>query len=84
VDRLNKIKSFFLVKHTISEGFILFSVNKENNTFPTVKQGVGSVTFWGCFAGTGSLERVHGIMKSGEYQGILEHNVRPSVRKLGL
>ena len=42
--------------------------------------------FWGCCAasGTGCLERVHGIMKSGDYQGILEQNVQPSVRKLGL
>ena len=42
--------------------------------------------FCGCCAasGTGCLECVHGIMKSGDYQGILEHNVQPSVRKLGL
>ena len=40
--------------------------------------------FWGYFAasGTGRLECVHGIMKSGDYQGILECNVQPSVRKL--
>ena len=30
------------------------------------------------------LECVHGNMKSGDYQGILEHNAQPSVRKLGL
>lgn len=42
--------------------------------------------FWGCFAasGTGLLDRVHGIMKSEDYQQILQHNVGPSVRKLGL
>ena len=53
---------------------------------PTVKHGGGSVKLWGRFAasGTGCLERVHGIVKSGEYQGILECNVRPSVRNLGL
>ena len=41
--------------------------------------------FWGCCAmsGTGCLERVHGIMKSGDYQGILERNVQLGVRKLG-
>ena len=41
--------------------------------------------FWGCCAasGSGCLECVHGIMKSGDYQGILERNVQPSVRKLG-
>ena len=40
--------------------------------------------FWGCCAASGCLECVHGIMKSGDYQGILEHNVQPSVRKLGI
>ena len=42
--------------------------------------------FWGCFAasGTGCLESVQGTMKSQDYQGILERNVLPSVRKLGL
>ena len=41
---------------------------------------------WGCCAasGTGCLECVHGIMKSGDYQGILKRNVQPSVRKLSL
>ena len=39
--------------------------------------------FWGCCAAsdTGYLDRVHGIMKSGDYQGgILELNVQPGVR----
>ena len=43
--------------------------------------------FWGCCAasGTGCLQCVRGIMKSGDYQGgILEYNVHPIVRKLGL
>ena len=43
--------------------------------------------FWGCCAASGTvcLECVHGIMKSGDYQGgILERNVQPSVRKMGL
>ena len=42
--------------------------------------------FWGCCAasGTGCLECVRGIMKSGDYQDIFERNVQPSVRKLGL
>ena len=42
--------------------------------------------FWGCCAasGTGCLECVHGIMKSGDYKGNLDCNVHPSVRKLGL
>ena len=35
--------------------------------------------FWGCFAasGTGCLDCVHGIMKSEDYQRILECNVGP-------
>lgn len=59
---------------------------KEKNTIPTVKHGGGSVMFWGCFAapGTGCLESVQGTMKSQDYQGILERNVLPSVRKLCL
>ena len=42
--------------------------------------------FWGCFAasGTGCLECVPGIMKSEDYQGILERNVSQSVMKLRL
>ena len=41
---------------------------------------------WGCFAafGTGGLDRITRIMKSENYQEILEQNVLPSVRKLGL
>ena len=51
-----------------------------------VKHGGGSQMFWGCFAAscTGCLDCVHGIMKSEDYQRILERNVGPSVRKLGL
>ena len=59
---------------------------KEKNTVPSVKHGGGSVMFWGCFAtsGTGCLESVQGTMKSQDYHIILERNVLPSVRKLGL
>ena len=35
-------------------------------------------------SGTGCLESVQGTMKYQDYQGILERNVLPSVRKLGL
>ena len=59
---------------------------KENNTVPTVKHGGDSQMFWGCFAtsGTGCLDCVHGIMKSEDYQRILERHVGPNVRKLSL
>uniref|UniRef100_A0A3B3DUX1 Uncharacterized protein n=1 Tax=Oryzias melastigma TaxID=30732 RepID=A0A3B3DUX1_ORYME len=59
---------------------------EEKNIVPTVKHGGGSGMFWGCFAtsGTGCLECVQGRMKSEDYQGILERNVLPSVRNLGL
>ena len=58
--------------------------SKKKNTVPTVKHGGGSQMFLGCFAasGTGCLDCVHGIMKSEDYQRILERNVGPSVRKL--
>ena len=58
---------------------------KEKNSVPTVKHGGGSQMFWGCFAasGTGCLDFVYGIMKSEDYQIMLERNVGPSVRKLG-
>ena len=50
----------------------------------TVKYGGVFKMFWGCFAasGTGCIDCVQGIMKSGDYQKILAHNVGPSVRKL--
>ena len=56
---------------------------KEKNM---VKHGGGSQMFWGYFAASGTrcLDCVHGIMKSEDYQIILECNVGPSVRKLGL
>ena len=59
---------------------------KEKNTIPTVKHGGDLFMFWGCFAapGTGCLESVQGTMTSQDYQGILERNVLPSVKKLCL
>ena len=41
---------------------------------------------WCCFAasGTGGLDLITGIMKSENYQEILERNVLPSVTKYGL
>lgn len=59
---------------------------QEKNLVPTVKHGGGSILLWGCFAssGTGKLFHIEGIMNSQVYQEILEENVGPSVRQLGM
>ena len=55
-------------------------------TLPTVKHGGGSVMLCGCFAasGTGWTECIKELMKPEDYQDILEGNMLPSIRKLGL
>uniref|UniRef100_A0A8C7YAL0 Transposase Tc1-like domain-containing protein n=1 Tax=Oryzias sinensis TaxID=183150 RepID=A0A8C7YAL0_9TELE len=72
--------------HQLYVGRLKNEASNKKNTVPTVKDGGGSVLFWGCFgaSGTGCLEVVQGKMKSQDYQGILDRNVLPSVRKLGL
>lgn len=54
------------------------------NTIPTMKQGGGSVMFWGCFAasGTGCLESVLRTMKSQDNQGSLVAGHGPSNRMM--
>ncbi len=76
-----KVELFGKARHST-----VYRKQKEAYTVPTVKHGGGSRMFWGCFAasGTGCIDCVQGIMKSGDYQKILAHNVGPSVRKLGL
>ena len=68
------------------EGSASCNIFKGKNTAPTVKHGGGSQMFWGYFAASGTRchNCVHGILKSEDYQLILERNVGPSVRKLGL
>ena len=60
-------------------------MNPENLT-PTVKHGGGSVMVWGAMAaaGVGNLVFIDGIMNRFEYLKILQDNLLPSVRKLGL
>lgn len=54
------------------------------NISPTVRHGGGSIVLWGRFAasGSGGTECIKGMMKSEDYQGVLEQNVLPSVREL--
>ena len=63
-------------------------IKRSKKRTPSLQSNMEEVQwcFWGCCAasGTGCLECVHGIMKSGDYQSILERNVQPRVRKLGL
>ena len=58
---------------------------RKRTPYLTVGDGGGSIMLLGCFAasGTGGLDRVTGIIKSENYQEILEQNVLSSVRKLG-
>ena len=60
--------------------------HKEKKTLPTGKRGGGSIRPWSCFAasGTGGTERIRGRAKPEDGRGILDRNVSPSVRKLGL
>lgn len=63
----------------------IFQTFKEKNTLPAVKYGGGLILLWGCLAasGNGSLERVDGIIKLKDYQGILEQNGHNQCLKLG-
>lgn len=59
-------------------------VYQQKNIVPALKQGGGSVMFWGCFAasGTGCFESVQRTMKSQDYQGILVAGYEPSNRMM--
>ncbi len=58
---------------------------QENCDLPTVKNGGGSITVWGCMsaAGTGELRFIEGNMDSNMYCDILKQNMMPSLQKLG-
>uniref|UniRef100_A0A673W379 Uncharacterized protein n=1 Tax=Salmo trutta TaxID=8032 RepID=A0A673W379_SALTR len=51
-----------------------YTAHQHKNLIPTVKYGGGSIMVWGCFADDGK-------MYSQVYQGILQENVRLSVRQ---
>lgn len=55
-------------------------------TVPAVKNAGGSVMLWDCFtaSGTGTLCRVGGIMDKEDNRRILQHNLKPSARRLKL
>lgn len=57
---------------------------KEKIILATVKYGGGSMMLWGCVAVCSTRGLITGIMKSENYQEVLQRNVLPSVRKLGL
>ena len=46
------------------------TAHPQKNTICTGKHGGGSIMLWGCFssAGTGTLVKIEGIMKSSKYQ----------------
>lgn len=52
----------------------------------TVKYGGGSVMVWGCMSwnGVGRLEKVEGKMNADQYVRILDKNLQPSIRELGM
>lgn len=59
-------------------------VAAKNNIVPTVKHGVGSVMFWGCFSyeGMGELKVIVGIMDKWGYLDILKNDLKKSLDKM--
>jgi hypothetical protein len=57
---------------------------KPKNTISTVKNGCGSIMFWGCFAagGTDALHKIDGIMRLENYVDMLKQHLKTVVRKL--
>ena len=58
----------------------------EERDFMSIKYGGGSIPIWACFAvsETGKREIIDGTMDSAKEQTIVNENVLPSTRKLGL
>ena len=55
-------------------------------TVPTVKNGGGKITLWGCFSSqsTGNLVRIQGIIRGENYIQIHDGNLKESAQKFHL
>ncbi len=53
---------------------------------PTMKHSAGSIMLWGCFAwnGTGTLQKVDGIMRKEDCLKILKQHLKTSARNMKL
>ena len=64
----------FLFSNTVPRSLFIGAAHKEKYTSAAVKHGEGSIMLSGFFpaSGTGDIRCIKGMMKSEDYQGILE------------